>query len=401
MRIIHTSDWHLGAQLYEQSRHDEHVKFIAWLKECMRHEKPDALIVSGDIFDTYSPPNASLELYYSFLGELVKESLCRTVVIVGGNHDSAALLDSPDKVLSHLNIKVIGAADIAREVVVLRDSGGKAGLAIGAVPYLRDADIRLSGEGESFPEIAVKLRSGLKKHYQDVVKSAKEQAGKDVPLLLTGHFYLSKSLLSDDLSERTRSIGSLGEIPLELLPETDYYALGHLHVPQAVGGNERCRYSGSPIPMSFGEAGQEKSVVVVDFKEQVSVRTIPIECFQKIEQIKGKPDMAEARVRELVEASSDIWLDVQIDEHEGTLTEFWNLLLTLTANSSVKILKKQDVRPRRVVTGWEDGATLETIKPEDVFKSRLECESLTVEEKTEYARMFAEIMESVNREAQG
>ncbi len=395
MKIIHTSDWHLGAQLYEQSRHPEQEKFTAWLKELMRKEKPDALIVAGDIFDTYSPPNASLELYYSLLGEIIKESLCRTVVVVGGNHDSPTMLDSPDKVLSQLNIKVIGGADIEKEMVLVKDKDGKAGLAVGAIPYLRDADLRISGEGEDFSDVSAKLRAGLKKHYKEVEQKARAQAGKNVPLLLTGHFYLSKSRLSDDLSERTRQIGNMGEIPFELLPPADYFALGHLHIPQAVAGNELCRYSGAPIPMSFSEAGQEKSVAIVEFAGATSVRLETIPCFQRLEQIKGTTAVIEARIKELLESSADVWLDVQVNEHEGDLSDFWNSLAVLVEKGSVKILTRQDARPHRP---WnkrgEQESTLETIKPEDVFKMRLDDEALSPDEKAEFMQMFEEIIRS-------
>ena len=395
MKIIHTSDWHLGAQIYEQSRHPEQEKFTVWLKELMRKEKPDALIVAGDIFDTYSPPNASLELYYSMLGEIIKESLCRTVVIVGGNHDSPTMLDSPDKVLSQLNIKVIGGADIEKEIVLIKGEDGKAELAVGAVPYLRDADLRLSGEGEDFSDVSSKLRAGLKKHYLEVAQKARAQAGKDVPLLLTGHFFLSKSRLSDDLSERTRQIGNMGEILFELLPPSDYFALGHLHIPQAVAGNESCRYSGAPIPMSFSEAGQEKSVVIVEFSGTSSVRLVTVPCFQRLEQIKGTTALVEARIKELLESSADVWLDVQISEHEGDLGEFWNNLSALVEKGSVKILTKQDARPHRP---WDrrggQEAALETIKPADVFKMRLDEEPLSPDEKAEFTQMFEEIVQT-------
>ncbi len=395
MKIIHTSDWHLGAQIYEQSRHPEQEKFTVWLKELMRKEKPDALIVAGDIFDTYSPPNASLELYYSMLGEIIKESLCRTVVVVGGNHDSPTMLDSPDKVLSQLNIKVIGGADIEKEIVLIKGEDGKAELAVGAVPYLRDADLRLSGEGEDFLDVSSKLRAGLKKHYLEVAQKARAQAGKDVPLLLTGHFFLSKSRLSDDLSERTRQIGNMGEILFELLPQADYFALGHLHIPQAVAGNESCRYSGAPIPMSFSEAGQEKSVVIVEFSGTSSVRLVTVPCFQRLEQIKGTTALVEARIKELLESTADVWLDVQISEHEGDLGEFWNNLSALVEKGSVKILTKQDARPHRP---WDrrggQEAALETIKPADVFKMRLDEEPLSPDEKAEFTQMFEEIVQT-------
>ena len=398
MKIIHTSDWHLGAQLYEQSRHPEQEKFTVWLKNLMRREKPDALIVAGDIFDTYSPPNTSLELYYSLLGDIFRESLCRTVVIVGGNHDSPSLLNSPGKVLSHLNIKVIGGADLEKEIVLIKNRDATTGLAIGAVPYLRDADLRISGEGEGFSDVSAKLRAGLKKHYDDVVQKIRLQTGNDVPLLLTGHFFLSKSKLSDDLSERTRQIGNIGEVPYDLLPAADYYALGHLHIPQALPANELCRYSGSPIPMSFSEAGQVKSVAIVDFSGKTTIRLEPVPSFQRLEQISGTTAIVESKIKELADSSSDAWLDIQINEHEGDLTEFWNSLPSLVANTSVKILTRQDMRPHR---SWsrrgEQEIALDTIKPGDVFKMLLDDEQLTGDERVEFSRMYEEIIQTVTQ----
>lgn len=398
MKIIHTSDWHLGAQLYEQSRHSEHEKFTTWLKNLMRREKPDALIVAGDIFDSYSPPNASLELYYSLLGGIFRESLCKAVVIVGGNHDSPALLNSPDKVLSHLNIKVVGGADIEEEIVLIKDNDGTTGLAIGAVPYLRDADLRLSGEGEDFSDVSAKLRAGLKKHYAYVAQTARQQAGNDVPLLLTGHFFLSKSKLSDDLSERTRQIGNIGEVPYDLLPNADYYALGHLHIPQALAGNELCRYSGSPIPMSFNEARQEKSVAIVNFSDEITVKLETVPCFQRLEQIKGTIAIVEGRIKELVESSSDVWLEIQVNEHSGDLAEFWNSLPTLLENSSVKILAKQDTR---LHAPWskrgDQELALDKISPADVFKMRLDDESLADDERAEFCQMYEEIIRNITQ----
>ncbi len=397
MKIIHSSDWHLGAVLHEESRHPEHIKFLQWLKELLRDEKPDALIVSGDIFDTYSPPNASQELYYSFLGEIASQKICGKIVIVAGNHDSSALLDSPEKIMNHIGVKVVGAADIEKESVVLIGKDGRPGLAIGAVPYLRDADVRLSSAGETFAESSERLRAGIKRHYDELARRLRESAGDGVPLVMTGHFFLSKSKLSDDVSERTRSVGGIGEICLDLLPAADYYALGHLHIPQALGGNEFCRYSGSPIPMSFAEAAQKKSLAIIEFGPNPGLRIMPIPCFQHLEQIKGSTEKIVSRIKELLCASSDVWLELQVDEHEGSLADFWSSLPSLVEGSAVKILARQDMRPHQA---WGsrggDDRPLDTIRPEDVFKMRLEYENLNDEEKAEFASIFKEIVKDID-----
>ncbi len=396
MKIIHTSDWHLGALLYEQSRFDEHVKFFSWLKELMAREKPDALVVAGDVFDTYSPPNASLEQYYSLIGEIYKESLCGMVIVIGGNHDSPAQLDSPDKVLSHLNTRVVGASDPEKEIIILREKNGRPGLAVGAVPYLRDADLRHFVGGESFTESSERLRAGFRKHYVELAEKLRGIAGADVPMVLTGHCCLSKSKVSDEISERARQIGNLGEIPFELLPDADYYALGHLHLAQAPFEDRPCRYSGSPLPMSFGEAGQPKSVAVVEFNGRAEVRLEQVPCFQTLEQIKGTPEAIEARVKQLMSESADAWLEVHVTEFEGDLSEFWNRLPSAAEGGKLKILSTHDSRPRKE---WNARAgeeiSLEISRPDEVFEMRLKDEGLSEEERAEFASMFKEAMNTV------
>ena len=177
MRILHTSDWHLGAQLHEQSRIPEQVAFLEWLKALMIKEKPDALIIAGDIFDSCAPSNTAQNLYYDFLSATFKENLCRTVVVVGGNHDSPSLLDAPGNVLTSINTKVVGAVAYLRddsggyvpnyekEIVIVKDASGMPGLVIGAVPYLREPDLRTSDALETNTDRSEKLKRGFKEHY--------------------------------------------------------------------------------------------------------------------------------------------------------------------------------------------------------------------------------------------
>jgi len=145
MKIIHTADWHLGGRLHDQERYAEHEAFAGWLKDLLGRETPDALVIAGDLFDTCAPSNRAQADYFSLLAAIYKESLCRAVVVIGGNHDSPSLLDAPARALAQLNCWVVGEADPAdpeREVVLVPDASGQPALAIAAVPYLREGDLR-------------------------------------------------------------------------------------------------------------------------------------------------------------------------------------------------------------------------------------------------------------------
>jgi exonuclease SbcD len=155
MKILHTADWHLGHRLHEQSQVEEQTLFLQWIEQYIIDNDIDVLLISGDIFDTGSPSNQSLEMYYSFLVQL-KATNCSSVVITGGNHDSAGTLNAPKHLLDALSIKVVGKATehIEDEVFEIEANGEK--VIIGAVPYLRDGDIRRAVAGESFEELTDK-----------------------------------------------------------------------------------------------------------------------------------------------------------------------------------------------------------------------------------------------------
>jgi exonuclease SbcD len=203
---------------------------------------------------------------------------------------------------------------------------------------------RLAEAGEAEADRTAKLHEGFLAHYGKIAhlvrQEARRQSGRDLPLLLTGHLYLTGARLSDERSERAQRIGNLGALPADLLPDADYCALGHLHTPQRLGQGECCRYSGSPLPMSFGEAGQEKSVAVVEFGPQtggpVSVRLVPVPVFQRLERVQGSPERIETRLRELLATGASIWVEVQVTAGEGDLGPFWNSLPRLVEDSQVR-----------------------------------------------------------------
>ena len=411
LKIFHTSDWHLGAQLHDQSRLPEQEKFLDWLKSRMAQERPDVLIIAGDIFDTCAPSNAALNLYYDFLATTYKENLCRMVVVIGGNHDSPSLLDAPSTALSHLHTRVIGsvkypdgdilAPGYENEVIVVKDAAGCPGLVIGAVPYLRDADLRSSAAQDTRDDRIEKLKRGFARHYAAVVDLARQQAtlpdGRQLPIVLTGHLFLTGGTTAAEKSERDLQIGNLGALEQALLPSADYYALGHLHSPQTISGCETCRYAGAPIPMSFGEARQSKSIVIVEFAPQTPpvVRLDPIPQTQSLVQFNGTPEAIVEKLTELVASGKETWVDLQITEGIGDLTSWWNTFPVLVEGSAVRILRSQNARPGKEPSALgaviAESTRLEHMTPEQLFGMRLADEDLTDGEKLEFTGLFQEI----------
>lgn len=274
LTILHTSDWHLGRRLYGHQRYAEFEAFLTWLLDTIATEYVDVLIVAGDIFDTMTPSNRAQALYYEFLGK-VSLSCCQHVVIVAGNHDSPSFLDAPSQLLKFLNVHVIGTAceDVRDEVLLLSNTTGAPQCLIAAVPYLRDRDVRTSVAGESAKSKDDNMVQGIRQHYDAVAQEACNQQralhdlhNQHIPIIATGHLFAAGGSTTDDDGVRELYVGNLGKISADMFSHHfDYVALGHLHVPQKVGGCDHIRYSGSPIAMGFGEARQQKQVLFIQF----------------------------------------------------------------------------------------------------------------------------------------
>ena len=268
MRVLHTADWHLGQRFISgHERIDEHRHFLHWLVATVREQAVEVLVIAGDVFDSGSPANQALELYYDFLLQM-QGTDCRDIVVVGGNHDSPATLNAPARLLRHLRVHVVGCVPDCFEdqVLILNDAAGLPDLVVCAVPFLRDRDVRLSVPGETAEEREARLKQGIADHYARIaeVEQVWQLKAEGLPVLATGHLYAAGAAPSD--SERTIHVGNLGQVTAEHFPEIfDYVALGHLHRPQQVGGREHIRYSGSPIALSFSEIDHGKEVLLLDF----------------------------------------------------------------------------------------------------------------------------------------
>ena len=299
LKLLHTSDWHIGRTLYSRKRYEEFGAFLTWLADTIQQNEIDALLVAGDIFDTSAPSNRAQELYYRFLCR-VAASCCRHVVVVAGNHDSPSFLNAPKELLKALDVHVVGSSTESPEdeVLVLRNEQDAPELIVCAVPYLRDRDIRVAEAGESVEDKERKLIDGIRTHYTAVAALAeqkREELGADIPIVGTGHLFTAGGQTVDGDGVRELYVGSLAHVTAGIFPACfNYLALGHLHVPQEVNGSKTIRYSGSPLPMGFGEAKQQKSVCLVEFHSTAaSVQLIDVPVFQRLERVKGgKPEAA-------------------------------------------------------------------------------------------------------------
>ena len=405
MKILHTSDWHLGRTLYGRSRQREFEAFLDWLAALVESRGIEALFVSGDIFDTTTPSNSSQKLYYQFLHRIALSSgsSCRHVVITGGNHDSPSFLDAPKDLLRSFDVHVLGAVtgNPADEVLLLRDADGEPEAVVCAVPYLRDRDIRTVEAGESMEDKNRKLIEGVARHYAEVARIAEERRqniDRDIPVIATGHLFTAggETVYGDGVREIY--VGSLARVGASAFPATlDYVALGHLHVPQKVGGEERLRYSGSPIPMGFGEARQRKLVLEVQFAGRVpAVSEIEVPCFQPLAQLSGSLDDVTAAIASLRSAGSSAWLEIDYvgDQSAAVVQE---ALEAAVEGSLLEIRRIRSNRPLRHALGQSVAdETLEQLDPEAVFVRCLEASGTDEALRPALMESYREVLRSIH-----
>lgn len=401
MKILHTSDWHIGRNLYGRKRYEEFEAFLAWMAETIQQEEIDVLLIAGDIFDTSTPSNRAQELYYRFLCR-VAASPCQHVVVTAGNHDSPSFLEAPKELLEALNVHVTGSAteNPDKEVLVLEGEDGSADLIICAVPYLRDRDIRVAEAGESIEDKERKLIEGIRSHYAKVTALAEEkraELGGEIPVVAMGHLFTAGGRTVEGDGVRELYVGSLAHVAANIFPDTlDYVALGHLHVPQKVGDSDTIRYSGSPLPMGFGEAMQEKSVCVLKFSGLApDVRLIPVPVFQKLERIRGNWEEISARVLELKAAASPAWLEI-VYEGQEVMGDLRERLDAIVADTDMEILRVKNSRiVERVMRQMYKEETLDDLDVKEVFERCLDTHDVPQEQRPELISAYNETLISL------
>jgi exonuclease SbcD len=275
MRLLHTSDWHLGQTLHQFDRSYEHDQFLSWLLDTLAEEQIDALIIAGDIFDNSNPAATAQARFYQFLTEARRRVPELDIVIAAGNHDSPGRLEAPATLLSLFNATVIGAVsrtpnlektesaestiDLDRLLVPLRNRAGEIKAWCIAMPFLRPSDVPRQEEAKN------PYAAGIEALYRGAFRLVESRREAGQAIVAMGHCHLSGGQVSED-SERCIVIGGTEALSASVFdPAIAYVALGHLHLAQRVGQNDTRRYCGSPIPLSFSEINYPHQVLIVDF----------------------------------------------------------------------------------------------------------------------------------------
>jgi exonuclease SbcD len=407
MKILHTSDWHLGRSLYGRKRYDEFSGFLDWLSNTINEKSVDALLVAGDIFDTSTPSNKAQELYYQFLCR-VSSSRCQHIIIIAGNHDSPSFLNAPKELLRAMNVHVVGAItdNIEDEVIVLHD-GEVPQAIVCAVPYLRDKEIRTVEPGETIDDKNTKLIEGLKNHYMDVCVIAERKKTElksngygEIPIIAMGHLFTAGGKTVEGDGVRELYVGSLAHVSEDVFPSSiDYLALGHLHVPQCVGSAEHVRYSGSPIPMGYGEATQDKKVVLVEFESNTpNIQSIQVPCFQSLIRIVGSLDDIHAKVQMLKQEQSRAWLEIEYTGQD-IIANLREILDEALEGSAMEIRRIKNKRVMdRVLNSIQEDETLDDLDTGDVFTRCLDTFDVPQEDRVELTASYNEIIKSLDEE---
>lgn len=403
MKVLHTSDWHLGRMLYGQKRHDEFESFLSWLTGFIQHQQIDVLMVAGDVFDTTTPGNRVQELYFQFLSR-IRSTSCRHVIVTAGNHDSPTLLNAPKELLRYLNIHITGEItdSPADEVITLFDADNQPEAIVCAVPFLRDKDVRKVDEGENSQDKTQNLMNGIASHYYQVGEHAYEllQQYGDIPVLAMGHLFTKGGTTLEGDGTRDLYVGTAVQVGADIFPACfDYVALGHLHSAQLVGGKENIRYSGSPLPMGFNEANQQKKVIVVEFegkKLNIAEHNVPV--FMPLIRISGNLEQIVAQIRSSKEKYTDAYLEIECTASElhSDLTE---QVTMETEDSALKVLRLKNKQiENQVLARAHETEELEDLDPKEVFERCMLTHTLEEDLKVSLRNCYLEILAAIETE---
>ena len=411
MKILHTSDWHLGQNFYNKSRKNEHERFLQWLLEQVTEHDIDAIIVAGDIFDTSTPPSYAREMYNKFVVDSNKIG-CQ-LVLLGGNHDSVSVLKETQQLLKYMGADVIPNTneDHATQVVELKGKSGKVEALVCAIPFIRPRDVLTSQAGIKGVERQKQLGDAIKQHYQSVYDAAVAKRNTfenrdTMPIIATGHLTAMGVKQSD--SVRDIYVGNLDGFAADGFPNADYIALGHIHRPQVVAKREHIRYCGSPIPLSFDELKSKKQVCVVEFVQgERSISQLEVPIFQPLAEIKGDLSEIESQLNQYIdmEEEQSVWLSIEV-QAQDYLSDLQDRMRALTEGLNVEVLQLRRARERRnQALEHESAETLAELTPMDVFEKRIaleEFESDTEKERLERMTVkFKQVIAEVSHGTDG
>ncbi len=304
MKLLHTSDWHLGATFHDRARDADEEHALDQIIAVARDRAVDAVVISGDIFDTANPGAAEQRRWYQTLQRLVDEAGVGTVVAIAGNHDSGLRLEGPRELLASRRVQVRGLltreADAFGCVVPMQDRSGQQRAWCALVPYLREGDLLRAGDdvGEDRPQ---RLARALHRRWAEV----RAAVPVGLPWIAVGHAFATGGRLGGAESPVLVEVGNLGKADIaSLAAGSSYAAFGHLHQPQTIAGQAHWRYSGALLPTGFDEAGLERSIVLAEIPDDGSpavTELVPLIPYRKYQRVVGTLDVVQTTLRSLPE----------------------------------------------------------------------------------------------------
>lgn len=402
MRLIHTSDWHLGHELHGFDRGVEHAAFLDWLARRLVELNANALIITGDVYDAVNPPIPAQQRLYRFLSKVLGKCPHLQIVIIGGNHDSAARLELPKDLLDPERVHVFGGmprhqgrpAPVST-LVPLHDETGSPRAMCAAIPYLRPGDLPATANGES----------AIKAIYREAIEAANAVRG-NLPLIVTGHLHMSGGAVSE-LSERRIVLGGEEAVSSDIFPSSvAYVALGHLHKPQSISGQTTIRYAGSPFPMSVTEKDYKHSIVVLDLDDAGSIKTdlLPTPrsvAFYRVPSLGAAPlEAIEDELRHLAieDPGEDrrpfLEVAVQLSSAEPELKRRIDAALEGKPVRLTRIVRQTAGQGGTLADAAEESATLSELEPAHVF-ARRHAEAYGTAPPDDLRRAFDEVLAGV------
>jgi exonuclease SbcD len=411
MRLLHTSDWHLGQSLHGQERDFEHASFLRWLLKQLAQRQPDVLLVAGDIFDTVNPPVKAQERLYNFIVSAHEQQPHLTIVMIAGNHDSGSRIELPGTLMKRLRAHALGRVmwledgrlDSERLLLPLPDASGQIRGWCLALPFLRPAEVTGAVLGEDYLQ-------GIGKVHELLIAAANAKRTTGQALIAVSHAHMAGGSVSME-SERSLVIGSAEALPASLFDDTiTYVALGHLHKPQKVNGEERIRYSGSPIPLSFSEIDYPHQILDIHCDGEQLVSVEPVLIPRAVDLLRIGPAPL-ATVLELIAELAPVdlladllahpWLEVRVvlDEPQPDLRQQVETALQGKAVRLVRIAA--EYAGRRSVDDDEQTELIELdqLTPQELF-SRAWLDSYGSEVDAQTLDDFAQLLQEVQMEGE-
>lgn len=278
MRFLHLSDLHIGKRLNEFSLLEDQAYILGQILEITKSEQPDGVLIAGDVYDKAAPSAEAVGLFDDFLTRLSRSGTA--VFLISGNHDSPERIAYGSRILDRCRIYLSPLYEGKTEPVILKDEIGE--VAVYLLPFLKPAMLRRFWPEEEIGSYTDALRLAV--GAMDIGSSRRN--------ILVAHQFVTGASRCE--SEEV-TIGGLDNVDASVFAAFDYVALGHIHSPQSIG--ETIRYCGTPLKYSFSEAGQEKSVTVVELSEKGSLqlRTIPLKPLRDLRELRGRYEELTAR----------------------------------------------------------------------------------------------------------